>query len=91
MIDTVTQIGGPTQPTAIYYIQAYNVLGDPSAEIEPIEFVWENDVGVTDITAPPETFEEGPTTITATVHNFGINDQTDVPVNCNVYPGGEVI
>ncbi len=91
MIDTVADIGGPYTGRSQYYFEAYNLHGDPSLELQAEEFVWEDDVGVTDITNPSETFDEGPTTITATIHNFGINNQIDVPVNCNVYPGGEVI
>lgn len=91
MLYTVEDIGGPYEGLSQYYFEAYNIMGDPSAEIDAIEFVWENDVGAVEITNPDEVIDAGMHTVRAIIENFGINDQTDVPVSCEIFPGGEII
>jgi len=73
--------------------------GNPSAyypgfDLDAIEsgsFQYDDDVGATEIISPETPTYGGSTTVEATIENFGLNNQYDVPVSCNIYPGGEVI
>jgi hypothetical protein len=47
----------------------------------------DNDVGVLALMTPSEIHYEGPTTVTASVRNFGDLDQIEVVVNCSLYEG----
>jgi len=102
-IDEIGSIGGMTDEALYevyqyysggglskYYFECYNILGDPSINLDT-GLIWEDDVGVIDIITPSETTPEGLTTVSATVENFGLNDQVNVPVTCDIYEGGDIL
>ena len=86
MLYTVSDIGGPGSYPSQYYFEAYNVMGDPSCEIEAIEFTWDNDVGAVAVNYPVDESMEGQIVVNATIQNFGYNPQTDFPVSCDIHP-----
>ncbi len=66
----------------------------PGIDIDAVEsgsFQYDNDVGPVDIYSPEENAIKGAITVQANIENFGLEDQTDFPVNCNVYSGGNVL
>ena len=53
--------------------------------IERIPHTYSTDVGASSISVPGQIIE-GPTTLNASITNYGTTSQTNIPVTCSIYP-----